>query len=705
MTTHNAVSRRDFLKAGAAAGSLVLAIELAPARRLMGQPAAAARALTPSAFLEVTPDGMVTVWVSKSDMGQGVRTALPMILADELDADWSRVRVEQADAHAKWGEMGTGGSSSVHDLWSPLRKAGAQAREMLVAAAAQRWGIAPGRCRTERGMVIHAESGERFSYGDLVNRAALLPVPESPRLKDASEFRYIGTTVKHLDTPSKVDGSARFGLDVKIPGMRYAVIARCPVFGGKMQGYDPAKAKAIPGVVDVVEVPSGAAVIAESTWAAFQGRRALDCHWDEGPAAHLDSARISRMLRDRALLAGPVARNDGDAPAAIDGAATRLEVTYEVPFLAHATMEPMNCVADVRANSCEIWAPHQAPQWAQSAVAEALGLNPDQVTVHVTLLGGGFGRRFLPEEVVEAAQVSKAVGGPIKLVFTREDDMQHDWYRPVSLHRMWGGLDAAGKPTGWFHRVVAPSISEQRWPGSVVNGLDNDAVDGAADLHYAIPNLRVEYGMLATPVPVSWWRSVYASQTAFANESFIDEMAHAGGKDPVELRRSLLADSPRHLAVLNLAAEKAGWGSPPAGRGQGVAIHHFFSDAIVAEVAEVSVDGNNIRVHKVTCAVDCGLAVNPGNVVAQIQSGVIYGLTAALKGAITIEGGRVKQSNFHDYPVLRIDEVPVIDVHIVPSSDGPKGVGEPGVPPIAPAVANAVFAATGKRIRELPIKI
>ena len=696
------LNRREFV----ANSSLVLAVAALPSLKPGARfPGRTARALTTGAFLEITPDETVTVWVSKSDMGQGVRTALPMVVADELEADWSRVKVVQADAHPRYGEMGTGGSSSVSQLWAPLRRAGAQAREMLVAAAAARLGVPTSECRAERGAVLHPPTGQRFSYGDLVQRAALLPVPENPRLKTTAEFRLIGTDMPGVDTRDKITGRAMYGLDVTVPGMRYAVVARCPVFGGKMQGYDPKAALTVPGVISVVEIPTGAAVIATDTWAAIKGRRALTCHWDEGPAAELDSARISRMLLARAELAGALARNDGDAPTAFAAAAKRVEATFEVPFLAHATMEPMNCVADVRPDRCEIWAPHQAPQWAQGDVATELGLDPEQVTVHTTLLGGGFGRRFLPEDVVEAAQISRAAGVPVKLMFTREDDMQRDWYRPVSVHRMWGGVDTAGKVVAWQHRVVAPSINEQRWPGSVVNGLDGDAVDGAADLHYAIPNLRVDYGMLQTPVPVSWWRSVYASQTCFANECFIDELADAAGRDPVELRRELLANSPRHLAVLNLAAEKAGWGQSPAGRGQGIAIHHFFSDAIVAEVAEVSVADGKVRVHKVTCAVDCGLAVNPANARYQIEGAVVYGLTAALKGEITIEGGRVKQSNFHDYPVLRMPEMPVVEVHFAPGDGTPRGVGEPGVPPIAPAVANALFRLTGKRVRKLPITV
>ncbi|MEO8637021.1 MAG: xanthine dehydrogenase family protein molybdopterin-binding subunit [Gemmatimonadales bacterium] len=701
MTT--SFSRREFI----GAGGLALAVTALPVRRLAAVPfgASAARALAPSAFVEITSDGVVSVWVTKSDMGQGVRTALPMILADELDADWSKVQVVQADAHPRYGEMGTGGSSSVASLWDPLRKAGAQAREMLIGAAAERWSVAPSECQARNGIVEHPATGRRFGFGDLVNRAALLPVPENPKLKEPSEFRLIGTDVPGVDTRDKVTGKAGYGIDVVVPGMRYAVIARCPVFGGTMQGHDPARALAVPGVLAVIEVPSGAAVIATGTWAAMEGRKALECRWDEGPAAQLDSNTISRQLHGRALMAGALARNDGDALGIIATSRTSLDATYEVPLLAHATMEPMNCVADVRPDRCEIWAPHQAPDWAQRDVAGALGLDREQVTVHTTLLGGGFGRRFLSYELVEAAQVSRAAGMPIKLMFTREDDMQRDWYRPMSVHRMAGAVDPQGQVSGWLHRVVTPSIGDQLWPGSVKNQLDLDAVDGAVDLHYAIPNLRVEYGMISTPVPIGWWRSVYASQTCFANECFLDELAAAAGRDPLVVRQELLAHSPRHLAVLNLAAQKAGWGKAPAGRAQGIAIHHFFSDAIVAEVAEVSIEAGKVRVHKVTCAVDCGLAINPANVRYQIEGGVIYGLSAALYGEITIEKGRVKQSNFHDYPVLRMPDAPVVEVHIVPSAESPKGVGEPGLPPIAPAVANAVARLTGTRVRKLPIEV
>lgn len=703
------VSRREFVRAGAlGATSLFIAFRL-PGATHPGVPKQTASSFAPNALLEISDQGVVTVWVTKSEMGQGVRTSLPMILADELDADWSKVRIAQADADfAKYGDQGTGGSDSVHSMWNPLRKAGAQARTMLVAAAATGWKVTESECRTEAGFVTHPASNRKASYGDLVADAAKQPVPENPTLKSATDYKLIGRSVPRLDTATKVDGSAMYGLDHVVPNMKFSVVARCPVFGGKMTGYDAKAAREVPGVVDVVEVPTGVAVIADNTWAAIQGRNALACSWDNPEATRWNSERISRMLHARADQIGALARNDGDAFAAFARSAKRIEAVYEVPYLAHATMEPMNCLADVRGDKCELWAPNQWPDGffgARGQVAEALGVPPENVTMHVTMMGGGFGRRLLADYVVESAQISKAAKVPVKLVWTREDDMQHDWYRPASVHRMWGALDGRGRPVAWVHRVAAQSISEQHWPGSAKGGLDEGAVDGAEDLRYDIPNLRVEYCMLRTPVPVSWWRSVYASQTAFANECFVDELAHAAGQDPVAFRRAMLQDSPRHLAVLNLAAEKAGWGKPAPGRSQGIAFHHFFSDSVVAEVAEVSVSGGQVRVHRVVCAIDCGTVINPDGVKAQLESAVVYGLSAALKGAITVEEGRVKQTNFHDYPVLRMNEMPVIETHIIASREPPMGVGEPGTPPIAPAVANAVFAATGKRIRELPIRV
>jgi len=703
MTT--SLSRRDFLARSAAAGSLMLAVDLPATFRPRPAMPNAAPAFAPNVFVELDADGTTTIWVSKSEMGQGVRTALPMIVADELEADWSKVQVRQADADPKYGDQGTGGSMTVSDMWKPLRKAGAQAREMLVATAAERWGVPAAECRAERGAVLHTASGRRVGYGDLATDAAKRPVPAEPRLKPQSEYKLIGTSVPNLDTPGRVTGKTMYGIDTRLPGMRFAMIARCPVIGGSMKGYDAAPARAIAGVRDVVEVPNGVAVIADTTWAAMQGRKALECHWDEGAQTRLNSDGISRMLHDRALQAGALARNDGDVPGALAGAAKTLDVSYEVPFLAHAPMEPMNCTALVTSDRCEVWAPNQWPGWARDEVATAIGMPADKVTLHVTMMGGGFGRRLLPDYVVEAAQVAKAVPGtPVQLLWSREDDMQHGWFRPASVHRLQGGLDKLGRPVALLHRVVAPSITEQRWPGTVQNGLDNDTVEGAKDVAYAIPNLRVEYGMLQTAVPSGWWRAVYTTQTVFASECFIDELAQLAGKDPVLFRRALLKAAPRHLAVLDLAAKESGWGSPlPAGRARGIALNRFWTDTIVAEVAEVSIEEGKVRVHRVTCAVDCGLTVNPDGVKAQIEGGVMFGLTAALHGAITVEGGRIQQSNFHDYKVMRMPEAPVIDIHLVSSGDGPKGVGEPGVPPIAPAVANAVSKLTGQRVRKLPI--
>lgn len=707
MSPETPLSRRGFLASSAAAGSLMLAVDLPFVFRPRHAAPAAEPAFAPNVFVELDTDGTTTIWVSKSEMGQGVRTALPMIVADELDADWSKIRLRQGDADPKYGDQGTGGSMTVSDMWKPLRKAGAQAREMLVATAAERWGVPAAECRVERGVVLHAASGRRVGYGDLVTDAAKRSVPDEPRLKAQPEYKLIGTSVPNLDTPNKVTGKAMYGIDTRLPGMRFAMIARCPVIGGSMKGYDAAPARAIAGVRDVVEVPNGVAVIADSTWAAMQGRKALECHWDEGAQTRLNSEGISRMLNDRARQAGALARNEGDVSSALLRAAKTLDVSYEVPFLAHAPMEPMNCTALVTSDRCEVWAPSQWPGWARDEVATAIGMPADKVTLHVTMMGGGFGRRLLPDYVVEAAQIAKVMPGtPVQLLWTREDDMQHGWFRPASVHRMQGGLDQLGRPVALLHRVIAPSITEQRWPGSVQNGLDADTVEGAKDVAYAIPNLRVEYGMLQTAVPSSWWRAVYTSQTVFASECFVDELAQLAGKDPVGFRRALLKAAPRHLAVLDLAAKESGWGTPlAAGRARGIALNRFWTDTIVAEVAEVSIEEGKVRVHRVTCAVDCGLAVNPDGVKAQIEGGVMFGLSAALHGAITVEGGRIQQSNYHDYKVMRMPEAPVIEVHLVPSTDGPRGVGEPGVPPIAPAVANAVSRLTGKRVRKLPIVI
>jgi isoquinoline 1-oxidoreductase subunit beta len=695
------MERREFLQTtGAAGAALVIGIRL---------PTQGAAPFAPNAWLRIGADESVRVLVDRSEMGQGVATSLPMLLAEELEADWTKVRIEFAPAAREYfnplfGMQGTGGSTSVRAAWTPLRQAGAAAREVLIAAAAQTWGVDRATCRAERGAVTHEPTRRRLTYGRLVGRAAALPVPTDVPLKNPKDWRIVGKPTKRLDTPPKVTGAAQFGIDVRVPGLLVAVVARCPVFGGKMKSFDAAAAKAVPGVRQVVPLSSGVAVLADGYWPARKGRDALKIEWDEGPNATVSSASISRLFAEAAARPGAVARHDGDPDRGIAGAARTIEATYEMPFLAHATMEPMNCTAHVRADGVDVWAPTQFQTMAQQVGATVGGVPPEKVRVHTTYLGGGFGRRFELDFIQEALEASKAAGAPVKVIWSREDDTRHAQYRPANYHRMRAGLDGGGRPVAWTHRIVAPSIMARVFPTTVQNGLDGEAVEGGKEMAYGVPNVHVDYVLTDTGIPVGFWRSVNNSFNAFAVETFIDELAAAAQADPYEYRRGLLANAPRHRGVLELAAAKAGWGTPlPARRARGIAVHKSF-ESFVAEVAEVSVSpAGDVRVHRVVCAVDCGMYVNPDTIEAQMQSGIVYGLTAALKGAITIDRGRVEQGNFHDYPMLRMDEMPVVEVHIVPSTEAPGGVGEPGTPPIAPAVANAVFAATGKRIRKLPI--
>jgi isoquinoline 1-oxidoreductase subunit beta len=706
MTARFEVSRREFLQVASAAGAgLVIGFSF-PGCRPAGAPAGPP--LEPNAWLRIGTDESILVIVDRSEMGQGVATALPMLLAEELEADWSKIRIEFAPAdpaynNLLYGFQGTGGSSSVRAAFTALRQAGAAAREVLIDAAAQTWGVDRSECHAEQGAVVHT-GGRRLTYGHLVATAATLPIPADPPLKAPADWTIIGTSVPRLDTPIKVDGSAQFGIDVMVPGMLTAVVARCPVFGGKVAGFDAAAARAVPGVRDVVQITSGVAVVADGYWPAKTGRDALTVTWDEGATAGVSSATVTELFARRAGRAGAQARRDGDPDRALSGAARRIEAAYETPFLAHATMEPMNCTAHVRPDGVDIWAPTQFQGGAHQMGATIGGVAPEQVKVHTTYLGGGFGRRFELDFVLEALEASKAVGAPVKVVWSREDDTRHEFYRPASYHRMRAGLDAGNRPAAWTHRVVAPSIMDRVFPGSVQNGLDSEAVEGAVEMPYAVPNVHVDYVLSDTGIPVGFWRSVNHSFTAFAVESFIDELAHAAGEDPYEYRRALLANAPRYLRVLELAATRAGWGSaPPDGVFRGIAVHKSF-ESYVAQVAEVSVGPDGaVKVHRVVCAVDCGPVVNPDTVEAQMQSGIVYGLTAALHGEITIDRGRVVQGNFHDYPMLLMAGMPKVEVYIVPSTDSQGGVGEPGTPPIAPAVCNAIFAATGKRIRRLPI--
>ncbi|NUM73121.1 xanthine dehydrogenase family protein molybdopterin-binding subunit [candidate division KSB1 bacterium] len=704
MNETNNLTRRDFIKVVSAAGSgLVLGFYL-PAKgeelRALGEPA-----FSPNAWLNIDTKGLTTITVARSEMGQGARTALPMIVAEELEADWEKIRLEFALAHPdKYGDMTTGGSTSVRRSWEMLRKAGATAREMLITAASQAWNVDRTTCRAENGAVIHVPSKRRRTYGQLAEQAAKLPAPTDVPLKDSKDFRLLGKSLPRLDSREKIAGRARFGIDTKIPGMLVATIERCPVFGGKLKSFDATKALAIKGVQRVLEVPNGVAVVANSTWAALQGRAALTVSWDEGPHAELSSASIHKMFEEKSKQDGKVMRQEGEVAAALAAAAQKIEAVYEVPFLAHAPMEPMNCIAEVRSDSAEIWAPTQSPQGAQREVAQVTGLPLEKIKVHTTLLGGGFGRRLLSDFVAEAAQLSKVMGAPVQIFWTREDDMQHGFHRPASYHRMSAALDKDAQLSAWQHHLVAPSISAQLFGGGE-NNPRPDAVDGAAQLPYRIPNLLVDYVMANTAVPIGWWRSVYNTQNAFVNECFLDEIAAAAKVDPFQLRLQLLPEGSRLRGVLELVADKAEWNKPPAtGRGRGIACHACFG-SYVAEIAEVSIDQtNHVRVHKVVCAVDCGPIVNPDIIAAQFEGAVVMALSATLKSAITIAHGRVEQGNFDDFPLLTFDEMPDVEVHILPSTASQGGIGEPGVPPVVPAVCNAIFAATGKRIRRLPIR-
>ncbi len=711
MSTSAQITRREFVETSA---GLVLAFYLPPRSR-------AAAPFAPNAWIRIGSDGLVTLTLDKSEMGQGSQTGLAMILAEELEADWATVRLGPVPENpAGWSRtMRTGGSNAIRSSWEPLRKAGAAAREMLVAAAAQMWKVDRATCRAERGAVVHVPTGRRLSYGTLAARAATLPVPADAPLKDPKDFRLIGTRVPRLDTPAKVDGSAVFGIDVNVPGMLIASIERSPVLGGRLKRLDADRTKAMPGVRDVVALePSswigtngawaagcaaGVAVVAETYWQAVQGRSALEIEWDEGEAGTLDSAGIRAQLAALAERPGVVAQSLGDAAAALTGAAKRVEAVYEVPFVHHATMEPMNCTAHVRADGVDVWAPTQNQGDAQRVAAELTGLPREKVRIHTTFLGGGFGRRLEPDFVSEAVRVSQAVGAPVKVIWSREDDMRNGFYRPTSYNRFAAGLDASGRPVAWTHRIAGTPLRLKFGP--LEKGIDDSLVDGAIDLPYAIPNLLVDQAVLELPaVPRGPWRSVGVSHNGFVTECFLDEIAAAGGRDPFELRRELLRDKPRHRRTLELAAEKAGWGTPlSAGRGRGIALAEW-GPTVCVEVAEVQVDADgSVRVSRVVCAVDCGPAVNVGQIEAQIQGGVVFGLSAALYGEITLERGRVVQGNFDTYPVVRMSDAPAVEVHIVPSTDPQGGTGEPGVPPIAPAVCNAIFAATGKRIRRLPI--
>ncbi|MEP7372931.1 MAG: xanthine dehydrogenase family protein molybdopterin-binding subunit [Chitinophagaceae bacterium] len=716
MNDTNNLSRRKFIQTGAAVGGGLLLGFYLPAFgkgiKNAGIPAPAS--FIPNAFIRIGTDEIVTVIVNHSEMGQGAYTSLPMLVADELEADWTKIRFESAPVdpvynHTVFGMQMTGGSTSTTTEWDRFRKAGATGKYMLIAAAAQTWNVDPSTCNAEKGYVIHGSSGRKLSYGQLVEKAASITAPQEVKLKESKDYKFIGKPVKRLDTQQKINGTGIFGLDVKVPGLLTAVIARPPVFGGKVRSFNADKAKAIPGVRHVIQMDRGIAVIADGFWTAKLGRDALEIIWDDGDLATLDSKTQTEQYAELAKLPGATANKQGDVTAAKEKAIKKVEVVYDMPYLSHSPMEPLNCVADVKADSCEIWVGTQFQTGDLMAASRITGLKPSQIKLHTTLLGGGFGRRAVLDShfVVEAVQVSKAIMTPVKVVWTREDDIRGGYYRPRAYHKISAGLDASGKPLFWQHSIVCQSfVVGTPMEGMMVhNGVDVTAVEGSANLPYHIPNINVTWNMAPNGVPTLWWRSVGSSHSAFAVEGFIDELAKAAGKDPYQYRRMLLEKHPRFLRVLDTVAEKSGWKNPlPPGRGRGIAIHESFG-SVVAHVAEVSITKNKtLKVHKVVGAIDCGQIVNPDIIKAQMEGCVVFGLTAALYGEITFEKGRVKQGNFNNYKMVRMNEMPVVEVHIVESTESMGGVGEPGVPPVAPAVMNALFTLTGKRVRNLPLR-
>jgi isoquinoline 1-oxidoreductase beta subunit len=700
-------TRREFLKTGAlAGGGLVIGFSLPDAFTPV---VSAATTSMPNAWIRIGSDNSITILSARSEMGQGVYTAMPTLVAEELEVDLARIKVEIAPAGEPYinvllGGQLTGGSTSVVEGYDKLRTAGAQARTMLVAAAAQKWGVDASACRAQNA-TVQGPNGKSATYGELAEAASRLPVPKDVTLKEHKDSRYVGKPLNRLDSPAKINGTAEFGIDVKLPGMLHAALAQCPVIGGKPTSFDAAKAKAMPGVKHVVQISDGVAVVADTWWRARVARDVLDVKWDEGARKTLDSAGIASALRAAATKPGAVTRKLGDVAEGLKGAAKTLQAEYELPFLAHAPMEPMNFTADVQKDSCLVYGPTQFQQMAAGVAAQASGLKPEQVTVRTTFLGGGFGRRIDVDFIAQAVEISKAIGGgPVKLVWTREDDMTHDFYRPGSYHQLSGGLDAQGRPVALKFHLTSPSVTSRMFPDVVKDGVDPFMIEAGA-VAYDIPHQLAEVVIHDTGLRVGYWRSVSHALNAFAYESFVDEMAAAAGKDPYEFRRVLLDKQPRLKHVLELAAEKAGWGRPlPAGRARGIGLMEGYGTSM-AQVAEVSVSGKSIRVHRVVVAADLGKMVNPNIVRQQLEGSIIYGLSAALFGEVTVKDGRVQQTNFHDYPVVRMPDSPAIEMHLVDSAEKPSGIGEPGTALVGPSVANAVFAATGQRLRKLPLRL
>lgn len=713
--------RRDFLKIAATvsattAGGMLLSVSLpALSQSKQTQPYSELETgkdvLAPNGFIKIDTKGEVTMIMPKVEMGQGVYTSIPMLLAEELEVDLPSVKLEHAPpneklyADALLGAQVTGGSTSIRALWEPMRQAGAVCRSLLIAAAAQHWKVAESACYAKSGVVYHDASGRTLRYGELVKVASTLPVPKHVALKDPKDFKLIGTAAKRLDTPDKVNGQAKFGIDAHPDNVKFAVIATSPVFGGTLASVDDRRALKMPGVLQVVKVDNAVAVIATNTWAAKRGLGALDIQWNEGKSTAVKTSDLVNDLREASKKPGAVAKKQGNATSAYKKADKTLSVEYEQPFLAHATMEPMNCTVEVSASGCDLWVGTQIPTFAQGMAAKTLNIPVEKVRLHNFLIGGGFGRRLEFDGVVQAVKIAKQVKGPVKVIWTREEDIQHDMFRPYYFDRISAGLDANGKPVAWSHRIVGSSIMARFAPPLVKNGVDPDAVEVSAEPPYDLPNLYVDYVRVEPrDVPTAFWRGVGPTRGTFVVESFIDELAHLAKVDPVKYRLDLLGKTPRLKNALQLAVSKSDWGKPLAkGQGRGVSVMHAFG-SFLAMVVDVTVnDQGEVKVDRVVSAVDCGMTVNPDTVIAQIQGGVIFGLTAVLYNEITIEHGRVQQTNFNDYRMLRINEAPAIDVHLIKSAEAPGGIGEPGTAAIGAALANAVFSATGKRIRKLPI--
>jgi isoquinoline 1-oxidoreductase beta subunit len=701
------LARREFLKnAAAISGGLVLAIHLPGCSR----PRSAADVggtLNANAWLRIAPDNTITFFCDRSEMGQGVYTALPMLIAEELGVAMNRIRVEFAPADAAYtnallGSQVTGGSTSIRDAWEKLRKAAAQARTMLVSAAAEKWGVPANTCHVAEDGTIVSPHGKRVTFGAIAGDAARRPVPENVVLKDAKDFRIIGKPTRRLDTPAKVDGSAQFGIDVRLPDMLYAALAQPPTLGGKLVRFDDSAAKTMPGFKAAVKTSSGVAVVADSWWRARKARDALKIEWAPGPAASLDDAAILRGLRSASRREGKVARQEGDVAAALKAARKVVTREYQLPMLAHATLEPQNCTADVREGRCDIYVPTQLQLIAQAAAAQAAGLDPSQVNVHTTFLGGGFGRRLEVDFIPAAVEASKAVGKPVKLLWTREDDTTHDTYRPPAFDTVTAGFDADGRLTAFKLHLVGPSVTARLFPSVVENAIDPFAIEAAANYPYDVPNILVDYVQHEIGLDVGYVRSVSHALNCFVVESFMDEVAHEMKRDPVELRMGLLDKQPRYLRVLNRATQEARYGSAPKGRTHGVAVMEGYG-TYMAQVVEISLEGGKVKVHRIVCAVDCGQPVNPDTITAQVESSIVFGLTATLWGDINVRNGRVRQQNFDTYRLLRMREMPRVDTYIVDSREPPGGIGEPATALVAPALCNAIYTATGRRLRSLPL--